>query len=106
MQTDSMTDKERRWLAALKEFRDVLDKVDLQYFIDTGTLLGTIREKRFIPWDNDVDFGTIRTCDTHRKLAEASRILHSAGYSYSRTDQGIYFVKSPDIEIGMMLYER
>jgi hypothetical protein len=106
MEIDHLTDKERRWLAALKEFRGVLDQVDFPYFIDTGTLLGTIREKRFIPWDNDIDFGTIKNADTHRKLAEASRILHAAGYSYFRSDQATYFVKSPDIEIGIMFYER
>jgi hypothetical protein len=106
MQIDHLTDKERRWLAALKEFRSALDDVAFPYFIDTGTLLGTIREKRFIPWDNDIDFGTVKTSDTHPKLAEMSRVLHSAGYDYFRSDQGTYFVKSPDIEIGIMFYER
>jgi len=106
MEIDSLTDKERRWLAALREFRGVLDQVQFPYFIDTGTLLGTIRDRRFIPWDNDIDFGTIRTPDTHRQLAEASRILHAAGYTYSRTDQGTYFTKAPDIEFGIMFYER
>jgi hypothetical protein len=106
MQADPMTDKERRWLSALLEFRTVLEKIDFPYFIDTGTLLGAVRDKRFIPWDNDIDFGTVKTDDTHRKLAEASRILHSAGYSYFRSDQATYFVKSPDIEFGIMFYER
>lgn len=103
---DPLSDKERRWLDALKEFRAALDEVDFPYFIDTGTLLGAIRENRFIPWDNDVDFGTIRNQNTHQKLAAASRKLHDAGYSYVRTDQGTYFVKEPDIEFGIMFYER
>jgi hypothetical protein len=106
MQVDSMTDKERRWLDALHEFRAVLDEVDFPFFIDTGTLLGAVRDKRFIPWDNDIDFGTIKSENTHKKLAEASRILHAAGYSYFRSDQATYFVKSPDIEFGIMFYEK
>jgi len=106
MLIDPLTDKEHRWLAALREFRRVLDEVQFPFFIDTGTLLGTIRDQRFIPWDNDIDFGTIRNADTHRKLAEASRKLHGAGYNYSRTDQGTYFTRGPDIEFGIMFYER
>jgi LicD family len=106
MMHDGKTEKECRWINALQEVRLILDSVDFPFFIDTGTLLGAKREKRFIAWDNDIDLGTIRTDETHLKLARASHALLEAGYSYMRSDQGTYFVKSPDIEIGIMFYEK
>lgn len=100
-----MTDKERRWVDALQEVDAVMAEAGIPYFLDTGTLLGTVRDKRFIPWDNDIDLGILKTPGIEAKLARMSQALHAKGFSYFRSVKAAYFIKSPDVEIGMMFYD-
>lgn len=82
-------------LELLKTFSEICEKHELRYFIIGGTLLGAIRHKGFIPWDDDVDVAMPRK--DYKKLLEVTgnelnqdmRIVHTGNdkeyrYSFAR----------------------
>lgn len=66
-------------LVMIKELDAFCRDNGIEYVLDSGTLLGAIRERGFIPWDDDVDivmtgenFERFQKCLTENRAAEKS----------------------------------
>ena len=81
-------DRKKLWaveLDLLLKFDDVCKRHGLKYFLNSGSLLGAIRHKGFIPWDDDIDVEMPR--DDYEKLLSLSGEFEKP-----------YFLQTPDTD--------
>jgi phosphorylcholine metabolism protein LicD/glycosyltransferase involved in cell wall biosynthesis len=77
------TNTKKVWKAELEilaMFDDLCRRNNLHYCIDYGTLLGAVRHKGFIPWDDDIDVSMLRP--DYERLKEIAPRELSAPYVY------------------------
>lgn len=77
----------------LAEIDRICKKHNILYFADWGTLLGTVRHKGFIPWDDDLDI-TMKRKDYERFLEVAPKELPDGFevFTYSNHPDFWYFL--------------
>lgn len=93
VRNEFLVDEKRKQIWAVEldlfsKFVTVCEKYKLKYYADSGTLLGAVRHKGFIPWDDDMDFVMFR--DDYDKLCEVGEKEFSHPYFFQseRTDPG------------------
>ena len=62
--------------ALLREAKQIMDQLGVVFFLRQGTCLGAIRDGAIIPWDDDIDLGSI--FETHNVTEEMMQAVASA----------------------------
>ena len=75
---------DERWIKNLKEIKHILDDAGVKYWLDLGTLLGAVRDGKFIPWDTDIDISTM--CTELNKIIKKISKIEQKGFKVDITD--------------------
>lgn len=70
----SLKEAQELMTTILKDIDLICKKNNINYWIESGTLLGAVRHKGFIPWDDDIDIGMLRE-DYNKFLEVANKEL-------------------------------
>lgn len=70
----------------LVDVTNILESLEIEYFLTDGTLLGAVREGDFIPWDWDVEI-TVLSESIYPKTAELIEKAKNNGFYVSSIDQ-------------------
>ena len=78
-------------LEMLVEFDAICQKHKLQYWLDSGTLLGAVRHQGFIPWDDDIDLSMpVEDYRKFKTIAE-NELSENIFFQTSETDKNFKF---------------
>jgi len=73
---------------------------DISYFLTFGTLLGAVREHKFIPWDEDIDIGIM--LDDLPKALKLSQVFQKEGFGWNVGADGEGYVGKINVFVSLL----
>ena len=83
-------------LKIYQDFADLCERHDINYFAISGTAIGTLRHKGFIPWDDDIDIAMLRD-DYERFVGYAQDELSEKYYLMGPEFEHKYYNLTPNL---------
>ena len=79
-------------LDLLNEFARVCSAHHLKWFVHAGTMLGAVRHRGFIPWDDDID--VVMPREDYERLCQIGTGVFSHPYFFQNEDTDPFFCRS------------
>ena len=89
--TGNFRDYQLATLAILLDFDTICKQNNIHYWLDFGRLMGAIRHKGYIPWDDDIDLGIFR--DDYEKIIDIVNNNTVNPDIFAKYDIGASFIK-------------
>lgn len=86
-------------VSLLQVFMELCDKHNLRYYFTGGSLIGVLRHKGFIPWDDDVDIGMPRRDYARLMAILKEEMPENCGLCNRHTDSSWHFNLSQFVDL-------
>lgn len=97
-----LKEHQKRCFQALAFLQEISEEFGLRYYLLAGSVLGAVRHKGFIPWDDDIDVGLriedlkhfedVVKAEIHKRLPEGFTLMENApNHPYPRMFSKICF---------------
>ncbi|MGK4036775.1 LicD family protein [Lactobacillus crispatus] len=82
---------QKKEIEILSEFDRLCKEYHIKYTLAGGTMLGAVRHKGFIPWDDDIDVYVLRDDFIKIRKIFPKKLSSQYFYQYQKTDNDYYY---------------
>ena len=91
-------------VTSLRDLKEIFDSNGIQCWLIYGALLGYIRDKEMIPWDNDIDIGIWES--SLKRIEKNKSSFKAKGFKIYFTESMHVTFSRGDIYISAMVYKK
>jgi len=104
LEGDNLKVLQRTLLGMLEDIDSVCDRENIRYYLIAGTLLGAVRHKDFIPWDDDLDIALPRE-DYDRFVENAPQWLGDRYHFQNYISDKNYFIPASKVRLNGSVFK-